>query len=126
MEVSTPLYWRFAFPSLCTFGDLVQFTVLDVELLGPTRGKYKLADIQVARESDFGRNDTTFYVRSHLGGILDVGDTVMGFVTAGWLAGWRGHGHGPVPGLHTHTHARTAAHDHGVLGHRAPPPRAPR
>ncbi|CAG8652903.1 15635_t:CDS:2 [Dentiscutata heterogama] len=78
-EVSTSIYWRQPFNSLATTKNLVEYYVLDVEPLGPTRGKYILADILVARSSDFGKNDTTFYARSHLGGILSPGDNAMGY-----------------------------------------------
>ncbi|CAG8496610.1 9786_t:CDS:2 [Dentiscutata erythropus] len=78
-EVSTSVYWRQPFNSLATTKNLVEYYVLDVEPLGSTRGKYILADILVARSSDFGKNDTTFYARSHLGGILSPGDNVMGY-----------------------------------------------
>ncbi|CAG8787027.1 8817_t:CDS:2, partial [Gigaspora margarita] len=78
-EISTSVYWRQPFNSLATTKNLVEYYVLDVEPLGPTRGKYILADILVARSSDFGKNDITFYARSHLGGILSPGDNVMGY-----------------------------------------------
>lgn len=42
-------------------------------------GNLVLADITVARTADFGVNDTTYYVRSHLGGILHPGDSVLGY-----------------------------------------------
>lgn len=78
---------------------LVRFVVLDVELCedereryrnggeptqlhqGPQSGvsKYALADIEVARESDFGVNDETFVCVTHLGHLLQVGDTVLGY-----------------------------------------------
>lgn len=38
-----------------------------------------MADVEVARASDFGVNDTTFQVRTHLGGVLTAGDTVKGY-----------------------------------------------
>ncbi|RIB12914.1 NMD3 family-domain-containing protein [Gigaspora rosea] len=78
-EISTSVYWRQPFNSLATTKNLVEYYVLDVEPLGPTRGKYILAEILVARSSDFGKNDITFYARSHLGGILSPGDNVMGY-----------------------------------------------
>jgi len=83
---------------------LVRFVVLDVELCrederdryrnggseeedprqlfkGPQSGvkKYALADVEVARESDFGVNDETFRCVTHLGHLLQVGDTVLGY-----------------------------------------------
>lgn len=78
-DVMSGAYWRGPFTSICAAQDLTEFVVLDVEPLGPTRGKFVLADVQVARKSDFGRNDTMFIVRSHLGAILQPGDTAMGY-----------------------------------------------
>lgn len=48
---------------------------------GPSSGvmKYALADVEVARESDFGINDETFRCVTHLGHLLQVGDFVMGY-----------------------------------------------
>jgi nonsense-mediated mRNA decay protein 3 len=41
--------------------------------------KFALADVEVARESDFGANDETFRSVTHLGHLLEVGDTVLGY-----------------------------------------------
>ena len=38
-----------------------------------------MADVEVARSSDFGVNDTTFFVKTHLGNILQAGDTALGY-----------------------------------------------
>ncbi|KAL3807000.1 hypothetical protein ACHAXA_000945 [Cyclostephanos tholiformis] len=48
---------------------------------GPKSGtsKYALADVEVARESDFGVNDETFQCVTHLGNLLQIGDIVMGY-----------------------------------------------
>lgn len=76
---------------------MTRFVVLDVELCsssqthrdqtntlvykGPNSGveKYALADVEVARESDFGHSDETFSCTTHLGHILQVGDIVLGY-----------------------------------------------
>lgn len=78
-EVVATTYWREAFLSLASARDLTQFYVLDVEKGDKTAGKYWLADVLVARSSDFGRNSQTFHVRTHLGRILKPGDIAMGF-----------------------------------------------
>ncbi|WVO18453.1 hypothetical protein L204_106170 [Cryptococcus depauperatus] len=86
-DVSAPVYWRQSFDSLATVSDLVEFIVLDVEASGPVRGKYVLADCQVTRSSggtgtvdDDGMGDDGIYhTRTHLGGILQPGDTVLGY-----------------------------------------------
>lgn len=83
---------------------LIRFVVLDVELCrederdgyrnggsneedptqlfkGPQSGvkKYALADVEIAREGDFGVNDETFRCVTHLGHLLQVGDAVLGY-----------------------------------------------
>ena len=35
--------------------------------------------MQVAKASDFGRNDKTFFVRTHLGHLLHPGDNALGY-----------------------------------------------
>lgn len=77
---------------------MVRYVVLDVELCqeeqygggggesrsmyeGPqnSASKFALADVEVARESDFGMNDETFRCVTHLGNLIDVGDVVLGY-----------------------------------------------
>ena len=45
---------------------------------GGGSGRYQLAEAQIARVSDFGKNDTVFYVRTHLGNILHPGGVRVG------------------------------------------------
>lgn len=78
-EIPASVYWRTPFHPIMSVKHLSEFYVLDVEPLGPTRGKYQLADITVARSCDFGKNDTTFVVPSHLGHVLNPGDTCLGY-----------------------------------------------
>lgn len=78
-DVTSLVYWRTPFSALATAKDLIEYYVLDVEPLGPVKGKHVLADVHVARNADFGRNDTTFFARSHLGGIVKAGDIVLGY-----------------------------------------------
>ncbi|KAK9282529.1 hypothetical protein L1049_005449 [Liquidambar formosana] len=40
---------------------------------------YTLADAQVARASDFGKNDIIFSIRTHLGHLLNPGDFALGY-----------------------------------------------
>ncbi|KAK0203607.1 NMD3 family-domain-containing protein [Desarmillaria ectypa] len=96
-EIAAPTYWRSPFDSLATVSDLVEFTVLDIEPDGRSRGKYVLADAQVALAGAFrsggintdddgmmdyesiGFTNQIFHTRTHLGGILQPGDTVLGY-----------------------------------------------
>lgn len=99
-----------AYPICQSAYRMIKFVILDVELCdtntsantnssnpnddshalyqGPTSGveKYALADVEVARESDFGVNDTTYHCVSHLGHLLQPGDVVLGYDLASTAA----------------------------------------
>lgn len=80
-----------------TSNRMVRFVVLDVELCDNSIGgvpdgeedspalttkgpvPHALADVEVARESDFGQNDETFHCVTHLGNLLHPGDVVLGY-----------------------------------------------
>ncbi|KAF8556170.1 NMD3-domain-containing protein [Imleria badia] len=97
VEVSTQVYWRTPFSALAGITDLVEFTVLDVEPVGTHRGRWVLADAQVALAGAFrssgghadedmlmdyetaGGTSQILHTRTHLGGILQPGDTAMGY-----------------------------------------------
>jgi len=82
-DVQTSVYWRAPFSSLADVQELVEFIVLDIEPLGPTHGRFVLADAQVARASDMVSNTQSYLVRTHLGGILHPGDSVLGYHLSG-------------------------------------------
>lgn len=46
---------------------------------GANTKRFALADVTVARKSDFGQNDRVATVRSHLGALLKPGDTALGY-----------------------------------------------
>lgn len=56
---------------------------MDIEPVGPAKGRFLLAEATVARASDLGVNDTTWFTRTHLGSVLHAGDTVMGYHLTG-------------------------------------------
>lgn len=83
--MDAPVYWRTPFKAMLTSRALVEYVVLDIEPLhgagggygggsSSSSGKWCLAEAQVARKSDFGRNDTVFFARTHLGNILHPGE----------------------------------------------------
>ncbi|EKM75358.1 hypothetical protein AGABI1DRAFT_46606 [Agaricus bisporus var. burnettii JB137-S8] len=96
-DVSQSLYWRQPFESLSSVTDLVEFTVLDIEPdYSKSKGKYLMADAQVALASAFrssggipedvmmdydtmGQTSSIFHTRTHLGAILQPGDTALGY-----------------------------------------------
>jgi nonsense-mediated mRNA decay protein 3 len=87
-DVTSSMYWRNPFDPLASVSDLVEFVILDIEPSGPTRGKYVLADAQVTRSNSMGGtitddegmgSDGIYHTRTHLGAILQPGDTVLGY-----------------------------------------------
>ncbi|KAI0021538.1 NMD3-domain-containing protein [Xylariomycetidae sp. FL0641] len=82
-DISAPVYWRAPFGALAEAPDLVEFIVMDCEPLGQTKGKWVLAEVQLARASDLGVNDKTYFARTHLGGLLYAGDSVLGYMLTG-------------------------------------------
>ncbi|MCJ1235757.1 ribosome-binding protein [Varicellaria rhodocarpa] len=82
-DVSTPIYWRSPFAPLADVQEMVEFIVMDIEPIGPQKGRFLLAEATVAKASDLGVNDTVYYTRTHLGSILHPGDQVMGYHLTG-------------------------------------------
>jgi len=73
-------YWRQPFRAVMSSKGMIEYTVLDIEVDRSTQqGKLCMADVEVARTSDFGINDTTFFTKTHLGFVLQPGDTVLGY-----------------------------------------------
>lgn len=84
--LEAPAYWRQPFRCLMSSRQLVEYIVLDIEVVesrAPTaynhNGRWSLADCTVARLSDFGSNDRTYVSRTHLGHLLHPGDHAMGY-----------------------------------------------
>ncbi|KIJ36975.1 hypothetical protein M422DRAFT_232171 [Sphaerobolus stellatus SS14] len=95
-EVTASVYWRQPFESIAAVTDLFEFTILDVDPSGHTKGKFVAADAQVARANAFlskhnqtddgmdeGVLDQVYHTRTHLGGILQPGDSAMGYHLSG-------------------------------------------
>ncbi|KAJ1919894.1 ribosome-binding protein [Mycoemilia scoparia] len=79
-DISSQVYWRTpGITCVSSIRDLKEFYVMDVELLGPRNGRFALADVTIQKMADVGRNDDVLIVRSHLGNILNFGDTVLGY-----------------------------------------------
>lgn len=82
-DVSTPIYWRTPFISIADVQELVEFVIMDIEIVGNPKGRFLPAEATVARASDLGVNDTTYFTRTHLGGVLHAGDSAMGYHISG-------------------------------------------
>lgn len=86
-EISGPQYWRTPFVNLCSPKQLIEYMVMQVDIIPekdkphrtPVSNKHVLADLWVAKMSDLGVNDQQYFCKTHLGHLLNPGDTVLGF-----------------------------------------------
>ncbi|RWS10009.1 60S ribosomal export protein NMD3-like protein [Dinothrombium tinctorium] len=84
-ELSGQAYWRHPFRSMANCKQLTEFIVMNIELAGesetphvyPRSEKHVLADVWLVKSSELGVNDKQIHTRTHLGHILNVGDTVL-------------------------------------------------
>ncbi|GAB5030765.1 60s ribosomal export protein [Nannochloropsis oceanica] len=98
-EMSATRYFQRPLECVMTSKDLISYEVLDVDLVGGREGgrggggegqqqqqqqqqaaaKWGLAEVEVVKTSDFGVRDVSYRVMTHLGHVLQVGDTVLGY-----------------------------------------------
>lgn len=89
-ELSGLNYFRTPFEAICNPKQLVEFIVMDIETLHEKKRKgvpgqaskssrHQPCDIWLVRASQLGANESIIHSRSHLGHILCVGDSVMGY-----------------------------------------------
>jgi len=86
-EIDTSNYWKYCFKAMCTRDLLTRFIVLNVEDVdfdvntsrAAARQKFRMVQLEVARESEFGVIDRTFIVNTHLGNVINFNDTVLGY-----------------------------------------------
>eukprot|EP01100_Stratorugosa_tubuloviscum_P005270 TRINITY_DN2372_c1_g1_i1.p1 TRINITY_DN2372_c1_g1~~TRINITY_DN2372_c1_g1_i1.p1 ORF type:complete len:557 (-),score=259.99 TRINITY_DN2372_c1_g1_i1:390-2018(-) len=79
VDIPTANYWKLEFQSIASSKQLLPYVILDIVPTGPSIGKYLMAEATVARECDFGSNDSQFIIRTHLGNILKPGDSALGY-----------------------------------------------
>ena len=80
-------YWKNPFKALLDRERLTEFVVINMENVdtdlnnsrAAVKQKFKQVKVEVARKSDFRRNNHTYYVNSHLGEILNHNDTVLAY-----------------------------------------------
>jgi len=100
VEVSAGTYFHHRFRAQASAKQLVEYVILDIEKMDSARkeeengvidmrsfnkqklamnSKMCLAIATVARSSDMGKNDVTFEAKTHLGHMLQAGDTALGY-----------------------------------------------
>lgn len=89
VDISAQVYYRTPFTAIQTAVQAVEYIILDVESDDEYRGrsreerknskKFQLAEVEAARSSDFGSNDDTTHLVTHLGHLLNPGDSALGY-----------------------------------------------
>ena len=83
-----PSFWAEPFRALCSKNRLIKFEVLDVQPVRTeaardaarsVRGRFTLVEVTVARPRDVGDPERSYTVVSHLGNVLQTGDTCLGY-----------------------------------------------
>jgi nonsense-mediated mRNA decay protein 3 len=78
-ELSAAQYWKMPFSALVGSKQATEFVILDIEPTGEQNGRWMMADATVARSADYGQNDNTYLIRTHLGRFLHPGDLALGY-----------------------------------------------
>lgn len=89
-ELNANVYYRQPFEAICNPKQLTEFIVMDIEVIldkdrhffpgqGPISAKHVVSDVWLVKASELGINENTVHTRTHLGHILKVGDSVMGY-----------------------------------------------
>ncbi|KAH9635683.1 hypothetical protein HF086_003407 [Spodoptera exigua] len=90
-DVSATVYWRNPFQPICNPKQLVEYIVMDIDILkehekksfpgqGMVSNKHVVADVWVVKASELGLDVNPVHTRTHLGHILKPGDTVLGVI----------------------------------------------
>lgn len=79
--VDSVAYWRKPYKAMLASRALLEFYILDVELVGPqiAGGKIALAQVECCRMTDVGKDGAVMCCKTHLGNIIGPGDTVLGY-----------------------------------------------
>lgn len=85
--MSASLYWQYPFKAISSSRQLIEFTVMNVEIcseqdksvFGHRSEKHVLADAWLVKTSELGVNDEEIHTKTHLGHLLKPGDSVMAF-----------------------------------------------
>lgn len=86
-EIDKKAYWQHQFKAVLGRDRMTEYIVLNIENVdndfnssrAALRQRFRQVQVEVARTADFGKNDTTFIVNTHLGEILNFNDTVLGY-----------------------------------------------
>jgi nonsense-mediated mRNA decay protein 3 len=78
-HINSTQYWSNPFTPILYSEQLQTCIVLDLEQKQINKTQNHIMEVEIARYSDFGINNQTFILRTHLGKIIKIGDHVLGY-----------------------------------------------
>ncbi|EKX53038.1 hypothetical protein GUITHDRAFT_101481 [Guillardia theta CCMP2712] len=78
-DFRSEVYFRQPRYALQTIKNAIEYIVIDCHPTGLAVGQFLQAEVTLAKASDLGSNDIQVTCLSHLGAILQAGDTVLGY-----------------------------------------------
>uniref|UniRef100_U5EXW8 60S ribosomal export protein NMD3 n=1 Tax=Corethrella appendiculata TaxID=1370023 RepID=U5EXW8_9DIPT len=87
-EVHSMAFFKNPFDAICNPKQMIEFIVMDIEIVknrhqfpgqGPVSEKHVVADVWLVKASELGINETTIHTKTHMGHLLKVGDSVLGY-----------------------------------------------
>jgi len=79
-EIADPNKYRAnSFRPIASRERLVEFVVLDIDIVGSHNGKYALAEATVVKAQTMDKSSKSYITYTHLGNVLNVGDSVFGY-----------------------------------------------
>lgn len=84
------VYYRSTFDAICNPQQLTEYVVMDMEIVrdneltvfpgqGAISQKHVIADVWLVKAAELGINENAVHARTHLGHLLKVGDSAMGY-----------------------------------------------
>jgi nonsense-mediated mRNA decay protein 3 len=79
--IPASLYWKHPFEAYASSKQLTEFYILDVQFVRGVapNGKYRLSEVQMQKADEVGVGQE-YFTKTHLGGLLNPGDTVLGYM----------------------------------------------
>jgi len=88
-EIDQATYWKHKFGQLCSKDKLTEFVIINIideeydintsMSRAAMKEKFHMVEVEVARKEDFGKNNDTFIVKTHLGNHLKYNDSVLAY-----------------------------------------------
>lgn len=86
-EIDKAAYWKNCFKAALGRERMSEFVIINIENVdndfnnsrAAMRQKFRQVQVEIMRKADFGVNDKTFIVNTHLGNVLNFNDTVLAY-----------------------------------------------